>query len=84
MLLLYLWQGGDLDLQKEGYMVPKPCIQVNGHYMVDRALKCLPKTNATILGALTRHKDLLPLEDYGYVVWMDEVLPGQAAPKDCK
>ena len=32
---------------KEGYMVPKPCIQVNGHYMVDRALKCLPKTNAS-------------------------------------
>jgi len=63
---------------KEGYMVPKPCIQVNGHYMLDCALKCLPKTNATILGALTRHKDLLPLEEYGYVVWMEEVLPGQA------
>ena len=63
---------------QEGYMVPKPCIQVNGHYMMDQALKCLPQTDATILGALTRHKDLIPLEDYGHVVWMDEVLPGQA------
>ena len=61
-----------------GYMVPKPCIQVNGHYMLDQALKCLPKTDATVLGALTRHKDLLPLDDYGHVVWMDEVLSGQA------
>ena len=61
-----------------GYMVPKPCIQVNGHYMMDQALKSLPKTDATVLGALTRHKDLLPLSDYGHVVWMDEVLPGQA------
>ena len=61
-----------------GYRVPKPCIQVNGHYMLDQALKCLPKTDAIVLGALTRHKDLLPLEDYGHVVWMDEVLSGQA------
>ena len=61
-----------------GYQVPKPCIQVNGHYMLDQALKCLPKTDAIVLGALTRHKDLLPLEDYGHVVWMDEVLSGQA------
>ena len=61
-----------------GYRVPKPCIQVNGHYMMDQALKCLPKTATTVLGALTRHKDLLPLSDYGHVVWMDEVLSGQA------
>ena len=63
---------------QEGYRVPKPCIQVNGHYMMDLALKSLPHTPTTVLGALTRHKDLLPLNDYGHVVWMDEVLPGQA------
>jgi NDP-sugar pyrophosphorylase family protein len=62
----------------EGYWVPKPCIEVNGHYMMDRALKCLPKTEKVILGARTEHKDLLPLHDYGDVVWFDEVLPGQA------
>jgi len=44
-----------------GYLLPKPCIQVNGHYMMDRALHCLPKTDKVILGALTKHKDLLPL-----------------------
>ena len=51
--------------RQEGYWVPKPCIEVNGHYMMDRALKCLPKTEKVILGARTEHKDLLPLHDYG-------------------
>ena len=45
---------------------------------MDRALHCLPKTDKVILGALTKHKDLLPLQDYGEVVWIDEVLEGQA------
>ena len=64
--------------RQEGYWVPKPCIEVNGHYMMDRALKCLPKTDKVILGARTEHRDLIPLQDYGDVVWFDEVLPGQA------
>ena len=64
--------------RQEGYWVPKPCIEVNGHYMMDRALKCLPKTEKVILGARTEHRDLIPLQDYGDVVWFDEVLPGQA------
>ena len=64
--------------RQEGYWVPKPCIEVKGHYRMDRALKCLPKTDKGILGARTEHKDLLPLQDYGDVVWFDEVLPGQA------
>ena len=63
---------------KEGYLLPKPCIPINGHYMMDRALKCLPKTDELIIGALKNHRDLLPLEDYGNVVWIDEVLEGQA------
>ena len=63
---------------KEGYLLPKPCIPVNGHYMMDRALKCLPKTDDIILGALTSHMSLLPLQEYGNVVWIDEVLQGQA------
>ena len=64
--------------RQEGYWVPKPCIEVNGHYMMDRALKCLPKTEKVILGARTEHRDLIPLQEYGDVVWFDEVLPGQA------
>ena len=64
--------------RQEGYWVPKPCIEVNGHYMMDRALKCLPQTEKVILGARTEHRDLIPLQDYGDVVWFDEVLPGQA------
>ena len=64
--------------RQEGYWVPKPCIEVNGHYMMDRALRCLPKTERVVLGARTEHRDLLPLHDYGDVVWLDEVLPGQA------
>ena len=64
--------------RQEGYMVPKPCIQVNGHHMMEQALKCLPKTDQTILGARTDHKNLLPLDTYSNIVWLDEVLPGQA------
>jgi len=62
----------------KGYLLPKPCIEINGHYMMDRALHCLPKTDEVILGALKKHMDLLPLEEYGNVVWIDEVLQGQA------
>ena len=28
---------------KEGYEVPKPCLLVNGHYMMDRALRVYPR-----------------------------------------
>ena len=63
---------------KEGYDVPKPCIPINGSPMFEQALKCLPTTSNTIFGSLKSHKDLLVLEDYGKVVWLDDVLPGQA------
>ena len=63
---------------QEGFLLPKPCLLVNGHYMMDRALHCLPKTEEVILGALSNHKDLLPLDDYGKVIWIDDVLEGQA------
>ena len=63
---------------QSGYLLPKPFLQINGHYMMDRALKCLPKTNEVILGALSRHESLFDVEDYGKVIWVDDVLPGQA------
>ena len=63
---------------QSGYMIPKPFLQVNGHYMMDRALKCLPRTDEVYLGALSRHKSLFDVEDYGKVIWIDDVLPGQA------
>ena len=46
--------------------------------MMDRSLKCLPKTDEVILGALSRHESLFDVEEYGKVVWVDDVLPGQA------
>ena len=70
--------GSGNRFSREGFLLPKPCLLVNGHYMMDRALRCLPHTEETILVALTNHKDLLSLEDYGHVIWIDEVLEGQA------
>ena len=46
--------------------------------MMDRALKCLPKTDEVILGSLSRHESLFDVEEYGKVIWVDDVLPGQA------
>ena len=63
---------------KEGYDVPKPCIPINGSPMFEQALKCLPNTSTKIFGSLKSHRELFILEDYGEVVWLDEVLPGQA------
>ncbi len=63
---------------KEGYNVPKPCIPVNGSFMFLQALKCLPNTSDVFFASLTSRKDLLDLEKYGKVVWLDNVLEGQA------
>tara|TARA_Y100001937_G_scaffold128427_1_gene204580 strand:+ start:2454 stop:4034 length:1581 start_codon:yes stop_codon:yes gene_type:complete len=63
---------------KEGYDIPKPFIPINGFPMFEQALRCLPNTSKTIFGSLKSHKDLFVLEDYGKVVWLDDVLPGQA------
>ena len=63
---------------KEGYEVPKPCIPVNGSLMFLQALKCLPNTNDIIFASLKSHKHLFNLDEYGKVVWLDNVLEGQA------
>ena len=63
---------------KEGYEVPKPCIPVNGSLMFLQALKCLPNTSDLFFASLTSRKYLLDLEKYGKVVWLDDVLEGQA------
>lgn len=63
---------------KEGYIVPKPFIQINGQYMLDQSLRCLPETDDIIFGSLSKYMSLLPLQDYGNVVWLDETPPGQA------
>jgi len=70
--------GGGSRFLKEGYDIPKPYIPINGFPMFEQALKCLPNTSNIIFGSLKSHKDLFVLEDYGKVVWLDDVLPGQA------
>jgi len=67
--------GAGSRFSKEGYRTPKPFISVNGKTMVNQALRCLPKTNKTIFGCLRGHREYSPLGD---VVWIDDVLPGQA------
>lgn len=58
---------------KEGYQKPKPFIHVNGRNMVEQAVRCLPKTDKVIYACLKGHPE--PGEN---VVWIDEVLEGQA------
>lgn len=60
---------------KEGYKSPKPFIPVNGKFMVNQALKCLPQTDEVLYACLSAHKDSSP---DGKVIWIDEVLSGQA------
>jgi hypothetical protein len=67
--------GAGSRFSKEGYDSPKPFIQVNGKNMIDQAIRCLPDTESTIFACLKRHKDTAPL---GNIVWIDDVLPGQA------
>lgn len=65
--------GAGSRFAKEGYAHPKPFIPVNGKNMVDQAVRCLPKTDRTIYACLKGHQ--APGDD---VVWIDEVLEGQA------
>ena len=61
---------------KEGYTQPKPFIQVNGKNMFEQAVRCLPKTDRTIYACLRGQKAPHPVG--GEVLWIDEVLEGQA------
>lgn len=67
--------GAGSRFSKEGYQNPKPFIQVNGKDMIKQAIRCLPKTEDVIYGCLRRDKNTAPT---GKVVWINEVLPGQA------
>ena len=70
--------GAGSRFSKEGYGIPKPFIEINGQYMVDRALHCLPETDETVFACLTSHMSMLPIEDFGNVIWINEVTEGQA------
>jgi len=65
--------GAGSRFSKEGYIEPKPFIQVNGKNMVEQAVRCLPKTDEVIYACLKDHQ--APGKN---VVWIDEVLEGQA------
>ena len=60
---------------KEGYKIPKPFIPINGKNMIYQAIRCLPKTDGIIFGCLKEHHMNTP---EGNIVWIDEVLEGQA------
>lgn len=67
--------GAGSRFSKKNFDVPKPFIQINGKDMVHQAIKCLPNTEDIVFGCLTKHKNKVP---NGNIVWIDEVLPGQA------
>jgi len=68
--------GAGSRFSKEGYEQPKPFIQVNGKNMFEQAVRCLPKTDRTIYACLRDQKAPHPVG--GEVLWIDEVLEGQA------
>ena len=70
--------GAGSRFSKEGYGVPKPFLEVNGNYMINQALRCLPQTDSKIFACLRSHMSMLPLEDFNNVVWIDDVTEGQA------
>lgn len=65
--------GAGSRFSKEGYTELKPYIQVNGKSMVEQAVRCLPKTDDIIYACLKGHQS--PGQN---IVWIDEVLEGQA------
>ena len=56
--------GAGSRFSKEGYGVPKTFLEVNGGYMINQALRCLPETNNKIFACLRSHMSMLPLEDF--------------------
>jgi|TARA_B100000035_G_scaffold150163_1_gene127987 NDP-sugar pyrophosphorylase family protein len=70
--------GAGNRFKKDGFAIPKPFLIVNDNYMVDQAEHCLPRTDKTVYACLKSHMSMLPLEDYNHVVWIDDVLEGQA------
>lgn len=68
--------GAGSRFSKEGYEQPKPFIQVNGKNMFEQAVRCLPKTDRTIYACLRGQEAPHPIG--GEVLWIDEVLEGQA------
>ena len=67
--------GAGSRFSKEGYTIPKPFIPINDKNMIDQAIRCLPKTDDVIFGCLKEHHMNVP---EGNIVWIDEVLEGQA------
>ena len=68
--------GAGSRFSKEGYEQPKPFIQLNGRNMFEQAVRCLPKTDRTIYACL--RKQTAPHPVGGEVLWIDDVLEGQA------
>lgn len=68
--------GAGSRFSKEGYTEPKPFIKVNDRNMFEQAVRCLPKTDRTIYACLRGQK--VPHPVGGEVLWIDEVLDGQA------
>jgi NDP-sugar pyrophosphorylase family protein len=68
--------GAGSRFKNEGYIIPKPFIPINGKEMIYQAIKCLPKTDKVMYGCLSNHNEFIDLD--GDIVWIDEILPGQA------
>jgi len=60
---------------KEGYYISKPFIRVTKDFMVNQAIKCLPKTSGIYFGRLISNKQI---RLKGHSVFFNKVLKGQA------
>jgi NDP-sugar pyrophosphorylase family protein len=70
---------------QNGYVDPKPLIDVNGLPMVVQAIKCLPQSNNNVFICLDDHLKQYPLEEQiketyptSHIIGINEVTQGQA------
>jgi len=70
---------------QNGYIDPKPLIDVNGLPMVVQAIKCLPQSNNNVFICLDDHLKKYPLEEQikktyprSHIIGINEVTQGQA------
>ena len=85
MINLITLAGKGHRFSKEGYDTPKPLIRVNGNYMFEEAIKCLPPSDKYVFVCLREHVDKYKIDDILFekhpnseIIYLDEVTEGQA------
>lgn len=84
-LTVVLLAGRGKRFIQEGYLCPKPLIEINSRPMVIQAVRCLPSSERYVFACLSEHLDREPLENEirkvypdAKIIRIDRVTEGQA------